>query len=196
MLAHKSIMWERAWTVAEPARSQLRVVSGQGQPPSESPPVQPAGHVQTLKLGHGQRLTVEGERTQFDFYGGQFYLASTALSERLPYLGLSATQYDIWHTLLGVQHRGGVITMSQGQIAEKLGTDRKEVGDALRCFARWGLIWRQRKGRYRINPRIAFYGKSQEQEAALADMPPDVPPITLPDVRVRPPRRRRKPKGV
>lgn len=176
----------------------VRVVRGgeEGQP--DPPPVRPAQHVQTLRLGHGQRLSVEGVRTQFEFYGGSFYMASRALSERLPYLGLTALQYDVWHTLLGVQYRGGIISMTQQQLADRLQTDRKEVGIALQRFTTWGLIYRPKRGRIRLNPLIAFYGSSEAQQEALADMPDDVPPITLPEARVRPRSRKPRPgpKGV
>lgn len=180
--------------MAEPAKAELRIISGQSLPQPEPPPrpvpPQAAGHIQTLRLRRGQRIAVEGERTEYDFYGGSFYLASRELSRRLPHLRLTVTQYDVWHTLLGEQHRGGVVTMTQAQIAKNLGTSRRKVGEALALFSEWGLIWRPRRGKYRINPRIAFFGKSAEQEEALGEMPADVPPITLPDWQVRPPRRR------
>lgn len=160
--------------------------------------MRPAHHIQTLRLSPGQRLAVEGSRTQFEFYGGSFYMASRALSERLPYLGLTALQYDVWHTLLGVQQRGGVISMTHQQLADRLQTDRKEIGTAIAVFSRWGLVYRPKRGRIRLNPLIAFYGSSEAQVQALAEMPDDVPRIRLPEARVRPRSRKPRtgPKGV
>lgn len=155
--------------------------------------------VTALRLGHGHRLAVENARTQYEFYGGSFYLASRELSAKLPTLGLTALQYDVWHTLLGVQQRGGVITMTQAQLAERLHTDRKEIGAAVGIFRRWGLLYTPARGRICLNPRIAFYGSSERQEEALADMLPyDVPPITLPAGTARPRSRKPRtgPKGV
>jgi hypothetical protein len=151
-----------------------------------------------VRLGHGQRLAVEGDRTQYEFHGGSFYMASRALSERLPYLGLTALQYDVWHTLCGKQLRGGLVAMTQAQLAEALQTDPKEVRGALQLFEGWGLIYRPRRGRIHINPLIAFYGSSEAQQEALAEMPADVPVIQLPEARVRPRSKRPRtgPKGV
>lgn len=154
--------------------------------------------VQALRLGHGHRLAVERDRSQFEFYGGSFYQASRALSERLPFLGLTALQYGVWHTLLGVQIRGGIIAMTQAQLAARLQTDTKSIRRALQIFEEWGFIYRPRKGQIRLNPLIAFYGSSGQQAEALADLPDDVPPITLPTGSPRPRSRKAKtgPKGV
>jgi hypothetical protein len=154
--------------------------------------------VTTLRLGHGHRLAVESTRTQYEFHGGSFYLASRELSAKLPTLGLSALQYDVWHTLLGVQLKGGIIPMTQQKLAERLQTDRKEIGAALRLFRQWGLIYTPGRGRICLNPLIAFYGSSERQQEALADMPPDVPHITLPGGHARPRSRKPRtgPKGV
>lgn len=151
-----------------------------------------------MRLGRGQRLAVEGERSDYTFLGGSFYMASRALSDRLPFLGLTALQYDVWHILLGRQLRGGVVMLTQAQIADTLQTDRKEVRLALARFEEWGLVYRPRRGQIRLNPMIAFYGSSEAQREALDEMPEDVPEIVLPEARVRPRSKRPRtgPKGV
>jgi len=161
-------------------------------PPREAEP-EPST---VIRLGRGQSLRLDGSREQYDFFGGKFYQASRALSERLPYYGLSATDYDVWHTLLGNQVPGGIVPLTQRQIAERLGIDKKEVGTSVRRLMGWGFVYAPKRGVYRINPRVAFYGRSGSQEEALAELPRDVPHIQPPDHKVRPPRRTRKPKGV
>lgn len=155
--------------------------------------------VTTLRLGHGHKLAVESDRSEFDFYGGSFYQASRALSAKLPSLGLTELQYSVWHTLCGTQLKGGIIPMTQKQIAERLQADVKEVGVAIRRFRTWGLLYTPGRGRICLNPRIAFYGTSERQQEALADMMPyDVPEITLPAGHVRPRSKKPRtgPKGV
>ncbi|MFF9265762.1 hypothetical protein [Streptomyces longwoodensis] len=180
--------------------------AGQGPAPS-APPVklvdgatgEQLRGVTTLRLGHGHRLAVERERTDFEFYGGSFYQASRELSARLPSLGLTELQYSVWHTLCGTQLKGGIIPMTQKQIAERLQADVKEVGIAIRRFRAWGLLYTPGRGRICLNPMIAFYGNSERQQQALADMMPhDVPPITLPAGHMRPRSKKPRtgPKGV
>lgn len=180
---------EPADEAARPARP-VRLVDSTGERERD---------VHTLRLGHGHRLAVESERAQFEFHGGAFYLASRELSAKLPTLGLTALQYDVWHTLLGVQQKGGIIAMTQQKLATRLRTDRKEVGAAIRIFKDWGLVYTPGRGRICLNPLIAFYGDSERQGEALADMLPyDVPPITLPPGHARPRSKKPRtgPKGV
>jgi hypothetical protein len=171
-----------------PAPKPVKLVDTQGE----------LSQVQTLRLGHGHRLAVERERSQYEFVGGKFYMASRALSEYFPYLGLTALQYDLWHTLCGVQSKGGIIGMTQQQLADRLQTERNRVGEALRLFEDWGLLYRPTRGRICLNPRITFYGTSEQQAEALADLPDSVPHITLPSAQVRPRSRKQRtgPKGV
>lgn len=170
-----------------PASRPVKVLEAEGQ-----------REVNTLRLGHGHRLSVESTRSQFEFHGGSFYMASRALSERLPYLGLTGLQYDVWHTLLGVQHKGGIIAMTYQQIADRLQTDKKNISRAIALFRSLGLVYQPRRGTIRLNPLIAFYGSSEQQQDALAEVPEDVPAITLPDGRARPRSRKPRtgPKGV
>jgi len=178
--------------VAEPVR-RLRLtkkaVEGRNGPApvgAEEPRVQP------IRLSPGQSLVVQGRRTEYDFIGRSYYQASRELSAKLPHLGLTATEYDVFHHLLGTQERGGIIRATQEKIAKEFGIGRKEVGEALRRLAGYGLIWRPTRGVYRINPRVAFYGRSSEQAEAIQQIPPEVPELDLPEQGTRPPRRRRK----
>ncbi|PWV44618.1 MarR family winged helix-turn-helix transcriptional regulator [Nocardiopsis sp. L17-MgMaSL7] len=160
----------------------------QHTPATEQPPV-------SLQLGRGDRLVVERHRTDYDFIGRSYYLMSRELSAKLPHLGLTLTQYDVLHHLMGTQASGGIVHQTQQAIGQDLGIDRKEVGKAIRRLSTIGLVWQERRGEYRINPRCAFYGRSGDQQAAVESMPDHVPDLDLPDYKVRPPRRRRTLKG-
>lgn len=179
--------------MADEAR-RLRPVPLQGDQQALPVPAAPQQDATThsIRVSRGQRLVVEGNRTDYDFLGKTFYMASRELSRKLPHLGLTATEYDVLHTLFGTQERGGIIRATQKALADELNIGRKEVGEALRVLAQWGLIWQHRRGEYRINPRVAFYGKSDEQARALEQIPDTVPELNLPDHDVRPPRRTRK----
>ncbi|MEU5859118.1 MarR family winged helix-turn-helix transcriptional regulator [Nocardiopsis dassonvillei] len=148
-----------------------------------------------LRLGRGDRLVVERHRTDYDFVGRSYYLMSRELSAKLPHLGLTLTQYDLLHHLMGTQESGGIVRQTQQAIGEALGIQRKDVGKAMQRLTEIGLVWQERRGEYRINPRCAFYGRSGEQRAAVESIPEHVPELNLPDYQVRPPRRRRNLKG-
>lgn|GEM_PF-2950974 len=180
-------------------RPRLRQVpSPQDAPaPADGPrPVPP--EVTTINVRTGDKLVVEpGHRTEYDFYGRNgYYLMSRELSARLPMLGLNATQYDLLHLMMGIQERGGIVTQTQAKLAEALGIHRTEIVKAMRLLLELGLIWQEKRGVYRINPRCAFYGRSGEQIEAVQAIPEHVPDLNLPDYTARPPRRRRQLKGV
>ncbi|WP_030463349.1 hypothetical protein [Kitasatospora sp. NRRL B-11411] len=97
-------------------------------------------NVIAIRLQPGETVTVnpspepepaDGKREEFDFLGHTFYLASRELSARLPFLGLTATEYDVWHTMLGAQLKGGIVPITVSKLAERLGIGRKETGEAL-----------------------------------------------------------------
>jgi hypothetical protein len=172
--------------------------------PAPPPPTEIAGeqNVVSIRLQPGESVSLNpspepalpaDRREDFDFLGHTFYMASKELSARLPFIGLTATEYDVWHTVLGDQLRGGIVPITVTKLGERLGIGRKEAGEALARFLDMGFMWLERRGRYRINPRIAFWGTSAEQQRALALMPDSIPEIRLPKGDVRPPRRTRRP---
>ena len=166
------------------------------EPPAPGPtPDEP--QVSTIRVGRGDRLVVERDHpNRYDFVGGAYYLISKELSAKLPTLGLTATQYDLLHLMMGVQQRGGVVRQTQTDLGHTLGIDRKEVGKAMQPLVEIGLIWQEKRGLYRINPRCAFYGRSGEQAQAVEEIPAHVPELRLPETATRPPRRKRRLKGV
>ncbi|WP_371484880.1 hypothetical protein [Kitasatospora sp. NBC_00315] len=176
-----------------------------GHQPAKPPPPETAGgqNVVAIRLEPGESVSVNpapapepgaGRREDFDFLGHTFYMASKELSAKLPFIGLTATEYDVWHTMLGAQLKGGIVLTTVIKLGERLGIGRKEAGEALAKFLGMGFMWLEKRGRYRINPRIAFWGSSAEQQRALALMPDSIPEIRLPEGEVRPPRRTRRPK--
>lgn len=176
-----------------------------GKQPAQPPPAEIAGgqNVVSIRLLPGESVSLNpapapepaaGRREDFDFLGHTFYMASKELSAKLPFIGLTATEYDVWHTMLGAQLKGGIVPITVIKLAERLGIGRKEAGEALTRFLGMGFMWLEKRGRYRINPRIAFWGSSADQQRALAMMPDSIPEITLPEGDVRPPRRTRRPR--
>ncbi|WP_285739363.1 hypothetical protein [Kitasatospora phosalacinea] len=183
----------------------VRLPASRPGQPAAPPPAEPAGahNVVAIRLQPGETVAVNPapepepaspKREDFDFLGHTFYMASKELSAKLPFIGLTATEYDVWHTMLGAQLKGGIVPITVIKLGERLGIGRKEAGEALARFLDMGFMWLERRGRYRINPRIAFWGSSAEQQRALALMPDSIPEIRLPEGEVRPPRRTRRPK--
>ncbi|MFE9427028.1 hypothetical protein ACFYNO_29135 [Kitasatospora sp. NPDC006697] len=173
-----------------------------GRTPAQPPPAEIANpqNIVSIRLEPGESVSVapapalsSGGHEDFDFLGEHFYLASVELSAKLPLIGLTATEYDVWHAMLGAQLKGGIVPITVTKLGEGLGIGRGEAGQALARFA-LGFIWQERRGQYRINPRIAFWGTSRQQRLALARMPDTIPRIRLPECTVRPPRRARRPK--
>jgi CRP-like cAMP-binding protein len=136
-----------------------------------------------LSLEAGAELQVtRARRPSYNFEGGRFYQMSLPMSDYLGRLRLSGTEYALLYVLTGKQNRGGLITMTQKMLAERLRTGRTDVSRILKKFRRWGLVIQIGNGAYRINPRVAFYGTSEEQEAVLSELDEDLPTLNLPKI--------------
>ncbi|QKW32486.1 helix-turn-helix domain-containing protein (plasmid) [Nocardiopsis flavescens] len=107
----------------------------------------------------------------------------------LPLFRLSATEYDVWNTLLGHMVHGGQVPLSRADVAQRLNIKPEVVSRATGRLKELGLIWRINLGLWQINPRIAFKGTAEEWVHAIDTIPDDVPAVPFPDHTVRPPRR-------
>ncbi|PWV44617.1 helix-turn-helix domain-containing protein [Nocardiopsis sp. L17-MgMaSL7] len=107
----------------------------------------------------------------------------------LPLFRLSATEYDVWNTLLGHMAHGGRVPLSRADLAQRLNIKPEVVSRATGRLRELGLIWRLNRSLWQINPQIAFKGTAAEWTEAINTTPDDVPEIPLPDYKVRPPRR-------
>jgi len=107
----------------------------------------------------------------------------------LPMYRLTATEYDVWNTLLGHMQHGGTVPLGRGDIATRLNIDAGSVSRALKRLRDLGLIWQLSQRKYQVNPVIAFKGSPEEWVTAMDSLPEDVPPVPFPDHAVRPPRR-------
>ncbi|MFF9265763.1 replication/maintenance protein RepL [Streptomyces longwoodensis] len=133
-------------------------------------------------------MTASAEEMQTVSVEDFSYFTAQELARALPMFRLTASQYDVWNTLLGEMGRGGRVVMTQDEIADRLGTNKANISPALTVLRERGLCWRESPGVYRINPRIAFKGTVDEWNEAMDDVPADVPEVVLPKYRRRPPR--------
>ncbi|MEU5859119.1 helix-turn-helix domain-containing protein [Nocardiopsis dassonvillei] len=107
----------------------------------------------------------------------------------LPLFRLSATEYDVWNTLLGHMVHGGRVPLSRADLAQRLNIKPEVVSRATGRLKDLGLIWRINRGLWQINPQIAFKGSATEWVEAINTIPEDVPEVPSPEYEVRPPRR-------
>ncbi|WP_160050108.1 MULTISPECIES: MarR family transcriptional regulator [unclassified Nocardiopsis] len=107
---------------------------------------------------------------------------SLPMSDYLGRLRLTGAEYALLLVLNGKQNRGGLIEMTQGQLAERARLGRTDASRILKKFRSWGLVIKVGNGAYRINPRVAFYGTSEEQEAVLHELDEDLPTLNLPKI--------------
>lgn len=121
-------------------------------------------------------------------------MVSLQFQRMLPMYGLTATERDVWDTMVGNQKVGGLVLLSQQEIADTLGIARQHVQAAIKKLSGHHFLWMKKRGVYQIHPMIAFYGSAEEQEAAIAEYGDDLPVIELPAMQKRPARRARKPK--
>lgn len=162
-----------------PPRTRRRSAE-EGRPTS---PVAQHRTLTTLSLDPGAELQVtRSRRPSYRFEGGKFYQMSLPMSLYLGKLRLSGAEYALLHVLTGSQARGGLIEMTQKEIAKKVRTGRSDVSRTLKKFRGWGLVIQVGNGLYRINPRVAFYGTSEEQEAVLSELYEDLPELRLPRI--------------
>ena len=115
------------------------------------------------------------------------------LARVMPLYRLSATQRDVWDTLLGHMQHGGQVPLTRDQIAHRLDIHPNSVSRAMGRLRELGLIWRINLGLWQINPVIAFKGSDEEWAEAINSMPTDVPEVPFPAYHVRPPRRAKRP---
>lgn len=116
------------------------------------------------------------------------YFTAQELAAALPMYRLTATQYDVWNTMLGSMERGGRVYLTLDDIAERLGAHAPNISTALTVLRERGLLWREGAGTYRVNPRVAFKGTVNEWNEALESIPAGVPEVVLPRYKRRPPR--------
>ncbi|WP_174546538.1 hypothetical protein [Nocardiopsis dassonvillei] len=148
--------------------------------------------IQPVRLRRGDRaITVIEPRqapAQYDFLGGSFRQMASALGQIAVEYDLSKRQCHLILMLAGKQERGGLIKMTQAEMAKEMrsksqpeGWDRTDVSKMLTQLRKIGLIYAVpgKRGQYRFRPEVIFHGTSAEQQAAIAEMPESVPELRL-----------------
>lgn len=120
------------------------------------------------------------------------YFTAQELAAALPMYRLTATQYDVWNTLLGAMQRGGWVPLTLEEISDRLGAYPSNISPALSVLRDRGLVWKEGAGLWRINPQVAFRGTIEEWNEALATIPDSVPEVLIPQYKRRPPRARKR----
>jgi hypothetical protein len=83
------------------------------------------------------------------------------------------TTLFVWsHSLTCIHPDTGEITESAAQFAEELEISPSEVSRALAQLAKIGAIIRISRGRYKINPNVAWEGELWKREIAARDVLP------------------------
>ncbi|MCX5216163.1 MarR family transcriptional regulator [Kitasatospora sp. NBC_00240] len=103
-------------------------------------------------------------------------------------LELTPTATNILSVMVDKQNPGGVVPLTQQDIAEELQILPSVVSRSMTLLVERGLVLR--KGyRYRLHPAIAGYNTELEMQAAMARAAREgVPPILIPDYQKAPPK--------
>lgn len=115
-------------------------------------------------------------------------LMVTDLFGLLRRLELTPTATNVLSVMVERQNPGGVVPITQQDIAEELQILPSVVSRGMTLLVERGLVLR--KGyRYRLHPAIAGYGSELEMQAAMARAAREgVPPILIPDYQAAPPK--------
>lgn len=168
--------------------------------PSPAPPPQAVeepvsvSEIRPVRLRRGERVVsrIEREHSEppatYAFIGGSFRQISAKVGELALHYDLSKRSCHLILVLIGIMERGNLIRMTQAQMAKAMasvhkpeGWDRTDVSKLLASLREIGVIYPvpKKRGMYRLNPKLVFYGTAAEQERAIAEMPHDVPEINL-----------------
>lgn len=175
--------------MAEPLRKPQRKTPPEApedtpspQPAEASQDVQASASMRLLKLDPGDTLQVSRPGyTTYNFHGRSFFQMSLQLTDELARLKLTRTEYIVLNAVIGAQKRNsaGIIGRSQAAISKRVNVAAADVSRAVKKFVSWNLIIREGYRKLRLNPHAAFYGTSEEQAGALAEMQ-GYPQIRLP----------------
>ncbi|MFJ9777632.1 helix-turn-helix domain-containing protein [Kitasatospora sp. NPDC101157] len=115
-------------------------------------------------------------------------LMVTDLFGLLRRLELTPTATNVLSVMVERQNPGGVVPITQQDIAEELQILPSVVSRGMTLLVERGLVLR--KGyRYRLHPAIAGYSSELEMQAAMARAAREgVPPILIPDYQAAPPK--------
>ncbi|MET9182991.1 helix-turn-helix domain-containing protein [Kitasatospora aureofaciens] len=115
-------------------------------------------------------------------------LMVTDLFGMLRRLELTPTATNVLSVMVERQNPGGVVPITQQDIAEELQILPSVVSRGMTLLVERGLVLR--KGyRYRLHPAIAGYSSELEMQAAMARAAREgVPPILIPDYQAAPPK--------
>jgi hypothetical protein len=115
-------------------------------------------------------------------------LMVTDLFGMLRRLELTPTATNILSVMVDKQNPGGVVPLTQQDIAEELQILPSVVSRSMTLLVERGLVLR--KGyRYRLHPAIAGYNTELEMQAAMARAAREgVPPILIPEYQTPPPK--------
>ncbi|MEU2134766.1 replication/maintenance protein RepL [Streptomyces sp. NPDC018352] len=125
---------------------------------------------------HGFDITAKLRRREaHDMLGGDGYsLISNYFARKvLPYCLMhkiiSPMQTAVLSNFIGRQNRG-LITATQQEVADEIGVARQSVGPAVDRLCNLNLVRQVKRKVYELNPRIAFNGNGDEQNAFLEQL--------------------------
>ncbi|WP_042435573.1 helix-turn-helix domain-containing protein [Streptacidiphilus anmyonensis] len=126
--------------------------------PYDAPGALHTGH-EVIELPPGATAFVDMPPASGEFIGGLFSMDSLAFLRwscryfRHDLVGLLILVY-----LIGSQEVGGTIKLTQQQLADELEVSRQHVNRFMVKLGELGVVWRQQRGVYRLNPAAALRG--------------------------------------
>ncbi|WP_158835078.1 helix-turn-helix transcriptional regulator [Streptomyces sp. NRRL S-350] len=111
--------------------------------------------------------------------------------EYLPNAKLNGTERDILDILFSRQEYGGLVEVTQKELAKRLGVQQPNISRALAGLAQRGIIDPpeiRRRGQIRIHPLFARYPSARHAAAVLQDPELVTWRLDIPTPEMRPPR--------
>lgn len=124
-------------------------------------------------LRSGGIVTVDPPKHPYGFVGGTHTNVSQEIQHNLWRFDLSGTARNMLDHLTTSHDEHGIVSSTQGALAEYFGYSQSRVSRSLRELAGHHFTWKVRRGQLQVNPTYAYRFGSRKHQALLIKLGPE-----------------------
>ncbi len=118
------------------------------------------------------QVTYFENKKKVKFEGSFSFMGNQMLGKKIREAKLTGFEYDIFFILVENMDFGGVIELTQSEIAKISGIDKSQISKAFKKLSDKGIIYHKRSiGKktkiYALNPQLIYMGGAQDHQKAI-----------------------------